>query len=202
MEEKLSGNSYKSRMENNQGDNPETKKIDRVVSGTVKRKKKNTFLSTIFTEDASRVKSYVLLDVLIPAFKKTLYDIITSGMEILLYGEARSKNKTGASRISYASYYNSGPYNRKYEDRENRRSSYDYDDIIIDDRGEAEEVLNRLEELVDVYGMASIADFYELVGITGNFTDNKYGWKNLHTAKVVRTYKGYYIDLPKAEPLN
>ena len=203
MEETLTGNSYKSKIQQkNASELKEEKKIDKVVTGNVKKKRSSKFLSSIFaTEDAGKVKSYVVLDVLIPAFKKAIYDVITSGIEILLYGESGRRSKSGASKISYASYYDGGSSMRTREPSA-RYSSYGYEDYVIDNRGEAEEVLSKMEELVDVYGMASIADYYELIGVTGNFTDNKYGWKDLRTAQIVRAYNGYLIKFPKAEPLN
>ena len=75
-------------------------------------------------------------------------------------------------------------------------------DIIIENRGEAEDVLSRMDELIDQYGLVSVADLYDLVGINGNYTDNKYGWFNIRTASVVRVRDGYMIKLPKAVPLN
>ena len=84
-----------------------------------------------------------------------------------------------------------------YERREpslRNRSRHNFDDIILDSRGEAEEVLSHLVDLVDDYGMASVADLYDLVGITSNFTDNKYGWTNLSSASVSRVRDGYLID--------
>jgi hypothetical protein len=41
-----------------------------------------------------------------------------------------------------------------------------------------------------------------LVGITGNYTDNKYGWTDIRSASVNRTRDGYALKLPKALPLN
>ena len=101
-------------------------------------------------------------------------------------------------------------YRKYYDDREHRdsgsgnrtRSGYEYDDIIIENRGEAEDVLSRMDELIDQYGLVSVADLYDLVGINGNYTDNKYGWFNIRTASVVRVRDGYMIKLPKAVPLN
>ena len=82
------------------------------------------------------------------------------------------------------------------------RTGYDYDDIILETRGEAEDVLERMEELIDMYQLVSVADFYDLVGVSGNYTDNKYGWTNVRNASVVRVRDGYMIKLPKALPLN
>ena len=82
------------------------------------------------------------------------------------------------------------------------RTGYNYDDIILETRGEAEEVLERMEELIETYGIVSVADLYDLVGITGNYTDNKYGWTNIRNAEPVRVRDGYMLKLPKALPIN
>ena len=49
--------------------------------------------------------------------------------------------------------------------------------------------------------MVSVMDLYDLVGITGQYTDNKYGWTNLRNAEPVRTRDGYMLKLPRAIPL-
>ena len=42
----------------------------------------------------------------------------------------------------------------------------------------------------------------DLVGVTGNYTDNKYGWTNIRNAEVVRVRDGYRIKLPRALPID
>ena len=59
-----------------------------------------------------------------------------------------------------------------------------------------------MEELISMYGLVSVADLYELVGITGSYTDNKYGWYDIRSASVVRVRDGYLLKFPKAIPLN
>ena len=75
-------------------------------------------------------------------------------------------------------------------------------DIIIENRGDAEEVLVRMDELIATYGLVSVADFYDLVGVSGNYTDNKYGWTDIRGATTVRVGDGYMIKLPRVKPLN
>ena len=79
---------------------------------------------------------------------------------------------------------------------------FNYDDITFATRGDAESVLMRMDELIDVYGSACVADFYDLAGVTGNYTDNKYGWIDLQSATVIRMRDGYIIKFPKVMPLN
>ena len=54
----------------------------------------------------------------------------------------------------------------------------------------------------EAYQVVSVADFYDLVGVSGNYTDNKYGWTDIRNASVIRVRDGYMIKLPKALPLN
>lgn len=182
------------------------KKVEKIVSGTVKSKKKgeiHKFADIFISEDAGNVKSYIFMDVLIPAVKKAISDIVTNGIDMILYGESgRTKKNSGASKISYRSYYdreNEGKRDRGYS---TGKMTYDYDDIILDNRGEAEEVLLKMDELIDNYGLISVADFYDLVGVTGDYTANKYGWTDIRSAKVLHVRDGYMIKLPRALPLN
>ena len=120
---------------------------------------------------------------------------------MLLYGETRSKSKSRDTKVSYTKYYDRDrDYDRPARSR--GRYGYDYDDIILDTRKEAEEVLDRMDDLIDTYGVVSVADLYDLVGISGNYTDNKYGWTNLRNADVQRVRDGYLLKLPKALPFD
>lgn len=180
------------------------KKVEKVVKGKARVKKKSefhNFMGSFISEDAKNVKSYILGDILIPTIKKAISDIINDGISMILYGEAGHRSKsTISSKISYRNYYDRKDDRGSY-DRNKTRSGYSYDDIILETRGEAEDVLSRMDELIDQYGMVSVADLYDLVGITGNYTDNKYGWTNIRSAEPVRVRDGYMLRLPKALPL-
>lgn len=181
------------------------KKLEKVVQGKVTTKKKSEVskLADIFVPgDVANVKSYVIMDVLVPAVKKAISDIVTNGIDMILYGESGRTRKSGpASRVSYSQYYDR---DRVRRDREPvaPRANYSYNDILLDNRGEAEEVLARMDELVATYGMVSVADLNDLVGITGNYTDNNYGWTNIKSAYVQRVRDGYLLKLPRALPID
>ncbi len=196
-------NSHKSKTE--QSDPIPEKKVEKVIAGTVKSKKKGElqkFADVFISEDADKVKSYILMDVLIPAVKKAISDIVTNGIDMVLYGETgRTKKNSPGSKVSYRSYYDKRDDRRDY-DSPRTRTGYSYDDIILDNRGEAEDVLSKMDELISTYDFASVADLYDLVGITGNYTDNRYGWTDIRSASVVRVREGYMLKLPKALPLN
>ena len=73
-----------------------------------------------------------------------------------------------------------------------------YNDIVFSNRGDAEEVLGRMEELLEHFKAVSVADLFDLAGLRFNYTDNNYGWTNLREARVERVCGGYTIRLPKA----
>lgn len=190
------------------GPNPDKKKVEKVVSGSVKVKKKNgvtKFADNFISEDIHNVKSYIITDVLIPSVKRAISEMVTNGIDMILYGSTGGRSKrSSADRVSYRNYYDRRDDDR-YRDRDRdrvRTSAYSFDDIVLDSRGEAEEVLARMDELIDQYGIVSVADLYDLVGVTGNYTDNKYGWTNIRNAEPIRVRDGYMLRLPKALPIN
>lgn len=77
------------------------------------------------------------------------------------------------------------------------RATHNFDEIILPTRREAEEVLNFLFDLLTRYDTVSISDLYELVGETGQFTDEKWGWNDLTGASVTRVRDGYLLNLPR-----
>ena len=176
-------------------------RVKPVVTGKVTRQKESTLdklKKAWFGEDVVNVKDYVIFDVMIPALKATVSDMISNGVEVLLFGETRGKRKKEGK--SYDGYY------RRRDDRDRDRSdrsrvsgSRPYDDILLDSRGEAEEVLSQLSDLAYDYGQASVADLYDLVGISAKFTDEKYVWYkgDLRSAGVRRVRDGYLLELPR-----
>lgn len=182
-------------------------KVEKIVTGVVKSKKKNGFFSSFLSGDFLDIKDYVMQDVLIPAVKNAIEDTITNGISMMLNGgePRKSRRSSTASRVSYRSYYEREDRERD-RDRDrggrSRTSGYSYDDVILETRGEAEDVISRLDELIDVYGMASVADLYDLVGISGQHTDNKYGWTDVRTASHVRVRDGYLLKMPRAKVLD
>lgn len=201
--EEYKSNSHKSKQETREL--PE-KRVDKaIVSGARIRKKSEArkLVDVFMPEDVEKVKSHIIFDVLVPSAKKAVYDMVTNGIEMILYGESGSgtRRTTTSSKISYRQFYDDRS-ERHSESPRRLNSVVDYEDIVVDHRGEAESILERLDELVSMYGMASIADMYDLVGITAPYTANKYGWTDIRNAKVVRIQDGYVIKMPHVRPLD
>lgn len=183
----------------------EEKRIEKVVKGNVRTKKKSDIskVADVFiSEDIHNVKSYILMDVLVPAIKKAVKDIVTDGIEMMLYGSTGRKDKKPGSNVSYARYYDRREDDRRSYDAPKARSRFDYDDIIFDNRGDAEAVLDQMQCVIDRYGFVTVADLYDMAvpDLTPPYTSNKYGWDTIRNAEAVRVRDGYILKLPRVTP--
>lgn len=207
----LPDNSLKSRKEkqvakadqNKTVDSTEEKRAEKIVHGKVKkRENKVRKLTDIFiAEDVTNVKDYIIMDVIVPSVKKALYDLTVGAIDMILYGgKGSGGSRPTADKVSYRDY--NSVSRRGSTDRRRTNSGYSYDDIVLDTRGEAEAVLSRMDEIMEEYDIVRVADLYDLVGVTGDYTDNNYGWTNIRNAKIVRVRDGYKIDMPRALPIH
>lgn len=191
---------------------PAPKRVRKVVSGPVVRRKtplSRRIVETFTGDDAQTVGGYVLFEVVIPALKTLLSDVASQGVERLLFGEVRPRSSSPyrhAPRTNYDRMYSSGSYRREEPRRSSppprSRSSQDTGEIILRSRSDAEDVLEALSSLLDQYDVATVADLYELVGITGSFTDDKWGWTDLRGTRIVREHQGYLLLLPRPQAID
>jgi hypothetical protein len=190
----------------------EDKNIKRVTTDDPVRRRKplrKQFSETFVAGDAKTASRYVIFDVLIPAAKDTIVEVLSQGIEKLIYGDSRRRTGSTppqAGPTGIVSYNRYSMQNRQTGPQRTisrqARSRHDFDEIVLTSRTEAEEVIDRLFEVVSRYGSATVADLYELVGIIGTHTDNKWGWTDLRGAGVSRVRGGYLLDLPEPQPLD
>lgn len=190
------------------------KKVEKVISGEVVQRKRGLakkIADTFTGDDMHSVGNFILFEVALPALKTMISDAVSQGAERALFGESsRSHGRSMGTRYTNYSNYSkgSGITGRAGEADGPRsissraRAAHDFKEIILDSRGEAEEVLDKLTELVKAYDVASVSDLYDLVGISGSFTDDKWGWSNLRGAGIQRVREGYLLNLPRTEPLD
>lgn len=210
----LSGNSFSER--NKKEQNIVAKRIptSKVVSGKaiLKENKKRKFMDIFSLSDLSKVRDSVIFDVLIPAAKKMLVDMVENGIYTFIYGDSRRPTSPGSSiipatKIGYTNYARPiGPYSDSYNLQQMARiprSVYSYDQVIFETRSDAMSVLDVLDNIAGEYNIVRVADLYDAAGITKfDYTANNFGWKesDISSAKIERVQEGYIINLPK--PLN
>ena len=151
--------------------------------------------------DTANIGYEILTDVVVPGFKNAVADVVS----IMLFGEAGriGGRKKNGSKVSYQRYYDDRRDDRREYGRPRSSGGFEYDDIIFETRGDADLVLDQMESAIATYGIVSVADLYDLAGITcRSYTANKYGWTDIRNAKAVRTHDGYILQLPRTVQIN
>lgn len=174
------------------------KEVKQVVKGRVKEKGLGEKAAeAFFSEDSKTVGNYIIWDLLVPGLKNALMSIL----EMALFGSTRGTRRStfssgGRSHVSYGGYYDDSRTSsgRNRVDLSGSSAKYDFSDILLDTRGDAEEVITSMEELVSRYGEASVADLCSLVGVSQRHTDTKWGWRDIRDFSYRRASRGYILD--------
>ncbi|QBZ73598.1 hypothetical protein SEA_ROSAASANTEWAA_34 [Streptomyces phage RosaAsantewaa] len=212
MEEYPSNSQFKKPEAKPESAEIEQKDLKKIVNGKVIRKKRtltSRLLESFSGDDGRSVMDYVLFDVLIPAAKDAMVDAIKEGAERIFFGDARGTSRRvsrsgGAHPTNYNSRYNVSTNRPAAAERPaaRRRTSREFEPVILETRAEAQDVIETLVDIQEKFGQATVSDMNDLVGQTGTFTDEKWGWTELGSARVTRVREGYLVDLPAPEHLN
>jgi hypothetical protein len=190
-------NSHRSK--ETRGESVPEKKMDPVISGAAKIKKKSgtqKFAEVFIQEDINSVKSYIFNEVVVPYVKDALLDIVSA---LLGRSKHTSRNGSAASQVSYRSFYNKENDRGRNNTVAPQRSVFDYEEIVFESRDDAELVLETMNELILQYGVVSVGDFYDLARVsTNNYATNKYGWADLRSCRIMPVRGGYVLKLPRA----
>jgi hypothetical protein len=190
------------------------KDIQRVTTTDVVRKKKSLrkqFTEVFLAGTVKNATQYVVMDVMLPNARDFVSESVSSYIDKLIYGDRsrrRGANPPQSGPTGYVQYNRPtvsrppwAPSSQRALSRE-ARARHDFDEIVLNSRVEAEEVIDRLYDVVSRYESASVADLYELVGLSSTHTDHKWGWTDIRGAGVQRVRDGYLLDLPNPEPLD
>ncbi|MCC2832070.1 DUF6378 domain-containing protein [[Clostridium] innocuum] len=61
---------------------------------------------------------------------------------------------------------------------------------------ESMHIFGMIREIIRDYGFASVGDLYDIIRVTGCYTDN-YGWCTLNKCNLVPTKDGFILELPR-----
>lgn len=167
---------------------------------------KNKIINSIVGDSVNDFWDWMLFDMIIPGCKDFIMDTIESA----LYGRStrNRRNSDGYyGRTNYSSYYRSDSTRsrRRDPDRHDRYSrsrdneKVDYKDIRLNNRADAEEIVDRMKDRINEYERASIADLLDLVGLPSKYTDNSWGWTDPRDIGIKRIGGYYLIDVRDAE---
>lgn len=184
-----------------------------VVTGVVTRKKKGfgeklkeTFIGG---GEGESVFGYLVKEVVVPAIQDLAVDFVKKGIDKAVFGDDRgsssrsSRSTVSSPRTTHVSYDRPGASSRSSSSRRasSRRSSTDIGIIILERKVEAEMVLDRMQEIIDDYNEVTVADLYDALNQSSNYTDNKFGWDNLDGADIRRVREGWQLILEEPEAL-
>lgn len=199
----------------------EKKQFESVVSTQptkVKRSLFGRFVTGIAgPEGLPGIGSYVNEEIVKPAIKNIIVDAVTSGINMVMYGERGGANR-GGRPTSYSggsrpgAYRPNTNYSSNYRTQSNeqpqqpermsaRAARIGVDEYVIADRFDAAQVLTSLTEYADRYDAVSVADYYDLIAVQPQFTDNNHGWTidTITRASIVPVRGGYVIKFPPVE---
>lgn len=187
--------------------------LEKIIDGPVRIKKKGflkRILDNFLEEDIGSVSSYVFTDILVPAAKSMVLDMINGGAERML-GEDRYRRtrRDGRAYSPYGSFFRTADNRNRDRDRDQDiskrgRARHDFGEIIFETKEEAREVLYHLVDLTIDYRQARVSDLYSFVGIESTHVDDTFGWEDLQGTSIIklRGNEGYVIDLPKPRYLD
>ena len=188
----------------------EREPVEKVVTTEVIKRKRSLLeriTGSFIAEDSGTVTQYVVMEVLLPAAKNMISDAVSQGIERMLFGDARPRS---GGRTAYTNYQRPftttgrnfpGERDPRTPLSRQARATHNFSDIVIASRGEAEDVLDGLRELISQFDVATVSDLYDLAGLTSEFTDNKWGWYDLRSAQVRPVRGGYMLTLPRTQPI-
>lgn len=189
----------------------EEKKVERVTTAEPIRRKKGLgrrFKDIFFGGDPKATAAFIVHSVLIPAAKDMIVDAASEGVQKLVRGESyRRRGAPSHGPQGYVAYNRMGrgpsfPDTQPVRSMSPRaRARHDFDEIVLQSRAEAEEVIERMFDIVGRYDTATVSDLYDLVGIRPSHVDHKWGWSDMRGAGVVRVRDGFLLELPDIQPM-
>ena len=97
------------------------------------------------------------------------------------------------------------PYGSMYQNGSSARSAshktpgrFQFDELDYADYGEAQLVLDALDECIANAGVATIADMYAASDRTCPYTGYYYGWKDISKARIIQEGDRWWLKMPRA----
>jgi hypothetical protein len=182
-----------------------------VIDGTAVQRKKplsRRVVESFGGADARSIGQHVLFQVVLPQVKDLIYDVGSSALQRALFGDGGGKSYTSATRRGGYTPYNNvasaATPKSMPQSKPSSMASDEFGEIIVENRGEAQGVMDKIGNLIETFGMASVSDLKSAVGLTGSFTDEKFGWVAMGGTDIRRvggSNPGYLLIFPRPEEL-
>lgn len=179
-----------------------------VVQGKVTVRKKN-FVERL---DIPGMVTDAVIDKIIPDLRDIAFNGITTVLSTMIYGDDRAVSRRGyssAARSTMRAYERDRHY-RDYssirtlpidDDRYAHPTSvYDPDDILFSNKEDVKTVYYKLENRINQYGQATVADLYDDANLSNINASDRFGWRDISDAHIRMVRDGYVLMLPR--PIN
>lgn len=160
---------------------------------------------SMIADDSSTIGEYIMFDIVVPAAKNLLREIVVGGMDRTLFGSSvrtggsGGRGTPGGIRQKYNEMTRAqgGYVDPRRQMSQQDRATHNFETILLDTRQDAIEVLNRMIDRIEKYGSASVADLYDYCNITtGDYAAQRWGWTTLLGADVRQYRSHWHLDLP------
>lgn len=210
--EDIKPNSYKSKTQTQSNAPKATPVVSKDSVIATKKSLGQKFVDTFITEDKEDIKTWLIMDVVVPGIKNTILDMLSM---MFFSGKTSGYNRGSRGRyynsenVSYNSYYKS-QYNRnRYSQRGQddgpqmaQNGKVDYRNLVLKRRDDAERVVYEMQRRIADFGQVSIGDMLDLMEITGSYTDQNWGWHDARDIGIRRVSNGWLIDVAEAQPID
>lgn len=203
---------YKNSLDNKKDEKNEQEKekikpvIDKTKIASTKKPFGRKIMECFLPEDVKDIKTWFIKDILIPSTKDFIFD----GISMIFYGEKSYGSSKKYGRYDYSSKYD---YSRRYRDNDKKRrrdnddyytseDNYDFRNIVIRQRQDAEMIIDEMIERIRKTGSVSIAEMFDLLDIPSRYTDNNYGWDDERDIGLKRVNAGFLIKVTEPKYLD
>ncbi len=155
---------------------------------------------SFFKSDIKSIGDYILKKIIEPAVRKMIFDTVVNGLNIALFDKPANTTVTPTSLSGMVQYNNVSQSNNSLINNVaiSSRQNATYSNVVRTQQ-EFESALNAANETILSFGCVRVSELNEFLGITGNWTDQKYGWTDISSARIEPLIGGgCRLIMPKA----
>lgn len=168
---------------------------------TTRRKGVGARLADIFLPtDPRSLRDSIVSDVIVPAVRDTIISAVSTAFGGNGYRNQQAYSQP-AGRFNYNQVSKPTVSGATYQSNTSRKT-FEFDDIVFSSRGAAEAVLDEMIQRVMAYDLVRVSDYFDLAGVTCDYTAQSYGWADLSAARIAKIPGGWTISLPRAYPVS
>lgn len=186
---------------------PAKKKVEAVIpvdaAKKVGRPATRRFFDFLFAESPKELAKKVGRDVVVPRIKAGFEQAANEFLSGMLWGGSRPTNLVqgtvlkGGLAQSYSSISTNNAMMMARMAVPESQTAGGYQDLTLPTMQYAETILANMYELLNQYRVVAVADLYELAGLSTGTSDNRFGWTDLSSARIIKTREGYKLELPR-----